>query len=282
MWRRNQITGIGWRAPLVVALVILGMVAGAVSSHALSDRAGSRQDAVSAATVVTVDAVADVVIMQGYADTNLGDTTDIWIGYDDYLTPDGEITRGLIRFDLPTIPAGNEIISATLRLYHEESWDFVNTFDTITAYGVGQSWEELSVTWNNAPSTGKAYSSMEVPDDPVHQWYELDVTELVGDWVSGSSPNHGVYLFGGGGVWCEFILAVLRQPRGRGQSAIVRAGAGDRLWLAGDAHAHADGHQYLHGNADSHELAVANGHQHVDVNRDIYTVGHAQSHCHFY
>jgi hypothetical protein len=184
-------------APVVAVLLIWFVTAGAAASSAWSDRSVV-EPVVTVADIVTVSSVADATIMQGesYAGRNLGDTIDIWVGYDDYLTPDGETTRGLIRFNVPTIPAGNEVISATLRLYHQESWDFIDTFDTITAYGVGQSWQESIVTWNNAPPVGGAYGSVEVPQSPIHAWYELDITELAEGWIRGSIPNYGVYVRG--------------------------------------------------------------------------------------
>ena len=206
MSRRGGVWSIG-RGLLPALIVLAALLAGATLA------ASASEGVTSAATLVTLDAVADATIMEGRPDTNLGDTIDMLLGYDDFHAfPYWAISRGLVRFNVPAIPPGNMVISATLRLYHIETWDFVPSFDTLTAYGVNSAWNELTVTWSNAPAIGPIYeeSSVEVPDttgceypDPGNpasrtgcDWRELNVTTLVRAWVAGSVPNHGIYLRG--------------------------------------------------------------------------------------
>ena len=201
MWHRAVRMRVGHSISILVILA-MACVAFAPESHAASPPASvSRTTAneagnVTGATLLTLEAISDTTVMQGYPTRNLGDRWDMWVGYDDYLHPDGEITRGLIRFEDPAIPPGHTIISATLRLYHYNSWDFPDTQDTITAYGVAGSWDEHTVAWGNAPAVGLPYGSVAVPRAPVYEWHELDVSDLVGGWIEGSIPNHGMYIRG--------------------------------------------------------------------------------------
>jgi len=144
---------------------------------------------------VTLYSVADACVMEGRPTYNFGSTSDMWVGYDDYLEPDGRIVRSLVRFDLSSIPAGATINSATLRLYLVGSWDYPGKTRTITTYRTGSSWSESSVTWNNKPSYAEAYGSAGVTHGS-GVWYSFDVTNLVRGWVNGTWPNYGIMLRG--------------------------------------------------------------------------------------
>lgn len=143
----------------------------------------------------TLFAAADAVVIQGYPTLNFGDTTDMWAGYDDSLNPDGRIARSLIKFDLASLPANQTITTATLRIYLVTSWDFPNTYRTITTYRVTSNWAENSITWNNAPGYGTPYGSKSIAHS-AWGWYEFDVTNLVKSWVNGTYPNYGIMLRG--------------------------------------------------------------------------------------
>jgi hypothetical protein len=144
----------------------------------------------------TFYAVADATVLQGYPTQNLGNTTDMWAGYDENLEPDGQIARSLVRFDLASLPPHQSITTATLRVYLVTSWDYPNTSRSVTTYRVTSSWSEGSVTWDDSPGyDGSAYGSRSI----VHGawgWYEFDVTNLVRAWYSGTDANYGVMLRG--------------------------------------------------------------------------------------
>jgi len=139
--------------------------------------------------------VADACVLEGYPTWNFGDTSDMWAGYDDYLEPDGKIARSLIQFDLSSIPTGTPISSASLRVYLVGSYDWPGKTRTITAYRIGSTWSESSVTWNTQPTFGEAYGSAAVTER-AWGWYSFDVTNLVRGWVNGTLPNYGVMLRG--------------------------------------------------------------------------------------
>jgi len=145
---------------------------------------------------VTLPSIADATVIEGYVDANTGDSYDMWVGYDDSLDPNARIVRGLVNFDLSSVPDGATIQNATLRIYYMGHWEFPDWVDTITAYQVQGTWQEMSVTWNNKPGFGNRYGDVDVVADGNWGWRELDVTDLVQDWVDGAYPNRGIMLRG--------------------------------------------------------------------------------------
>ena len=119
----------------------------------------------------------------------------MWVGYDEYLDPDGKTARGLIRFDLTAIPLSTSVEAAILQVYLTASWDFPGMTRTITAYRADSVWSESNVTWNIRPSHEEAYGSTSVTHG-AWGWYSFDVTDLVIGWVNGSVPNNGIILRG--------------------------------------------------------------------------------------
>jgi len=150
---------------------------------------------ISAQDQQTFYAAADATVLQGYASENLGDTVDMWAGYDEYLDPHGRIARSLVRFDISSLRPNVDITQATLMVYLGGSWDYPGTRRTITTYRITGDWSEGSVTWNNGPGYGHAYDS----SSTLHgawDWYEFDVTDLVRAWYDGAYPNQGIMLRG--------------------------------------------------------------------------------------
>lgn len=144
---------------------------------------------------ITLTVTADATILEGRPSLNAGETIDMWVGYDDSFTPPGMRMRGYLAFGTPFVPAGEEVLSAVLRVYHNASYDVPDSFDTVTAHAVTGPWEESSIMWKNAPAPGASFGSVEVAYTP-NAWYEIDVTELVRAWAAGDVPNYGIVLLG--------------------------------------------------------------------------------------
>ncbi len=139
--------------------------------------------------------VADATVLQGYSGTNFGAVLDMWVGYDNCLSPTGKISRSLVRFDLSAIPAGTSISSARLYLYLTNSCDIGERTHTATVYRITSSWSEGTVTWNSSPTFAEAYGSRSIPSR-TWGWYNFDVTNLVRGWVNGSFSNYGMMVRG--------------------------------------------------------------------------------------
>jgi hypothetical protein len=104
--------------------------------------------AASCGDPITAFADADSWIDQNSASNNFG--TDAILKVRSQAPSDN--FRALIRFALPTPPAGCIFQSATLRLYTAAS----TTGRTLQALRISGAWTESNVTWNNQPATAGA------------------------------------------------------------------------------------------------------------------------------
>ncbi len=116
-----------------------------------------------------------------------------------------ETNHVLVRFDLPSLPAGTSLLTATLELYAygAESGPAVD----VEVYPVLAAWGELEATWNDR-AAAEAWSMPGCADagtdraavpttvarlDGTGRWYGFDVTTAVQDWAAGAD-NYGVLL----------------------------------------------------------------------------------------
>jgi len=91
--------------------------------------------------------------------------------------------RSLIQFDLTEIPEGREIISAKLNLFFKnlEPNEMFHTGENASALRlITESWDEYTVTWNNAPSTTDDFQVI-LPQsiNPRQDYLNIDVTEAI-------------------------------------------------------------------------------------------------------
>lgn len=98
--------------------------------------------------------------------------------------------RSLIQWDLSALPPGAEIEAAVMGLY---CISFTGTpSGQPVFYPVAGAWDELSVTHSTDP--GHSPSPFVVASWPQPQaWFEVDVTALVQEWLSGEQGNYGIY-----------------------------------------------------------------------------------------
>ncbi|MFA4853644.1 MAG: DNRLRE domain-containing protein [Bacteroidales bacterium] len=110
------------------------------------------------------------------------------------------IGRSLIDFDLSAIPSNATIISATLSLYYHYS---TNTTGHSTLSGsnacwlkrITSSWDEMTVTWNNQPST-TTQNEVVLPAsiNDTMDYPNIDVTNLISDIYNNPSTGYGMML----------------------------------------------------------------------------------------
>ncbi|GAA2037039.1 right-handed parallel beta-helix repeat-containing protein [Polymorphospora rubra] len=93
---------------------------------------------------VTLGANADSWVLQSSASSNYG--TDSAIKVD---TKAGNNARVLVRFNLPAIPSGCQVVGAKLRMYAGS----YKTGRTLQAVPLAANWSEANVRWNNQPAT---------------------------------------------------------------------------------------------------------------------------------
>lgn len=132
----------------------------------------------------------------GYNTKNYGSTADFlataW-------TNGGNTSniRSLLQFDLSSIPSSATVTSAKLSLYYKTSASTGDHSGSNESYvrKVISSWDESTVTWDNQPSLSTAGQLMLSKSTSATQdFVDIDVTDLVRDWVAAPSSNFGLMM----------------------------------------------------------------------------------------
>jgi hypothetical protein len=106
--------------------------------------------------------------------------------------------RALLRYDLSAIPANADITGAKLYLTGNNT----ASDQVIYVYRVTAPWSEGTTTWQSWTNPGGDFDSslayaLFVPTQ-ANCALEIDLTDLVQQWVDGSLPNYGVLLYATG------------------------------------------------------------------------------------
>jgi len=108
------------------------------------------------------------------------------------------VEEGLIRFELPALPAGAQLLDAQLDLYSSYRSN-ANTLN-VDVHEVTTAWDEMGATWYlpwTYPGAGKDYEDPALTTVPVteaQRWYSFDVTAAVQHWLDAPAANHGLIL----------------------------------------------------------------------------------------
>ncbi len=154
---------------------------------------------------IQFDPIADVSI--GFhdggtsADVNYGDASHFSAFSQPAVTVVGENAGwGLMQFDLTSIPAGSEIISAEFNLiaFGDDFSSFINSghqgSNACWLSRITESWEETIVTWNTKPDITEI-GQIELPESTnPYQDYSVELTSFVQDMVDNPTSNFGVAL----------------------------------------------------------------------------------------
>jgi hypothetical protein len=135
----------------------------------------------------------------GYSNRNFGNIGDLcavsW-------TNNGNSSkiRGLIQFDLSSIPPGSIIHDARLSLYYNPNTDEGKHFkyfgnNSALLQRIIQNWDESTVTWNNQPAT-TTQNQVVIPSSTsnTQDYPNINVTKLVRDMVNNPSSSFGFML----------------------------------------------------------------------------------------
>ncbi len=152
----------------------------------------------SAAETTIQPSSADSYMNEGAKDTNYGGETYIEVSSKPSAWGNA---RGILKFDLSSIPSGSTITSVTLSLY------LYSTRGTNRTYGVHKvtkNWTESGVTWNKYDGTNNwstsggdyaATASATVTAGAVYntwvEWSDSALASDVSDFVNNSSTNFG-------------------------------------------------------------------------------------------
>ncbi|WP_047155348.1 DNRLRE domain-containing protein [Aneurinibacillus tyrosinisolvens] len=141
---------------------------------------------------------SSVPTQTGGADKDLGVGT--------YTSSAGSNTiRGLVKFDLSSIPRGSRILDANMNLWLSSIWN--TTGINVSAYEITKDWKDTTVNWNTFNGTtawatpggdvkttpAATVSGISVLTDlGVH--YAFDLTKAATGWNDSPSSNYGVLL----------------------------------------------------------------------------------------
>ena len=127
--------------------------------------------------------------------------------------------KALLRFELPSLPQGARLQSATLSLYTLQR----TTDDPLLTqvYAVGRPWSEDESSWllanagepwaqSGGEGPGADYVEPAVAvnnltDDQA--WYAWDVSDVVGTWLEAPETNQGLMYWAQGGEAVRYNLA---------------------------------------------------------------------------
>jgi len=130
-------------------------------------------------------------VLYDYRNTNYGNTTTFLSG--EQFSNAWYNQRGLIEFDLSTVPANVEIAKAKLTLNgysHQYTRPNESKF-----YRINNSWTENQVTWNNQPAVVDDSTTIYMPTSTsTSQIYKVDVRRLIDGWYRNAFPNYGIML----------------------------------------------------------------------------------------
>ncbi len=137
-------------------------------------------------------ATADAYISSQSPDYNYGNALSLFVSYS--TGPDLLHNRTLVRFALPSMPAGAVVKSAFFEAYLVRGGGSVAQ-PGIGLYRVTGNWTEGGVTWNNQPSINASPESTSAINT-VAGYKSWNVKNLAQGWVSGTISNQGLELRG--------------------------------------------------------------------------------------
>ena len=128
-------------------------------------------------------------ISQLNPNNNFGPCEELYVGQSAIPTDN---FRTLLKFDIRTIPLGNIIVKATLRLFLNEEDSSLTKALYINR--LLSNFSQNTVTWNNAPEFKHTFFSTNISDNNINNYIYINITDLVRGWYSHTIENNGILL----------------------------------------------------------------------------------------
>jgi hypothetical protein len=141
----------------------------------------------------------DTWIYRGQPTTNRG-TENGAVGYGPSDCNDAD-AKAYVKFDVSTLPAA--VTQVFLGITHPAQGTCYSNCD-LNFYGnvVTQPWNEMTLTWQNAPMEGAvAFGPVNKVAPSSQVKVEYDITSTYAGWKSGTLPNHGLVFQGDPAVY---------------------------------------------------------------------------------
>ncbi|MER6354763.1 DNRLRE domain-containing protein [Streptomyces sp. NPDC001634] len=135
----------------------------------------------------TPSQASNVMISSDGPATNYGTSWRLSVG-----TTATGASRALIKFPLPSVPAGTTITSASLNLYYDQTHTTAANAVPLEAHAATAAWDPTTATWNSANGiTGALAGTATKAAYTQDVWNSYSVTSTVQGWLNGTSPNYG-------------------------------------------------------------------------------------------
>ena len=150
---------------------------------------GLEAEAAKSYEPITFYASADSFGQSGdYADNNYGSNTYIIVKNQSGSTD----RKSYVKFNIPQF---RQIRNARLRIYCNGLW---NGASQVSAYKMSSSWQEETITYNNAPSFDNKLSTITISE--ASKYYDIDVSDYVREMCSIGEISFGLYSEDANGV----------------------------------------------------------------------------------
>ena len=135
---------------------------------------------------ITLPADQDTYLEDRHPDDNFGTNIELKVK-----AQADDRKRSLYRFNLSQIPAGANVLSATVYFYVTGSNN-----NPVNIHRVTGSWEESTATWNNSNGVFDPVPVASFTPAINNQYISANITPLVQQWINSSVPNYGLMLIG--------------------------------------------------------------------------------------
>jgi hypothetical protein len=146
-------------------------------------------------TVLQIPVLADTYVVSNQPDTNFAEDTSLYVGYN-LSGEDRGAERTLVIFDLAgRVPDNAVINNAYVELYE---YAFAPEGDEPMGNimrNLATAWSSILVTWNNHEPSWDGISEEGLVPAGIG-WQQFPLTELVREWVNGTTANNGVIIIG--------------------------------------------------------------------------------------
>lgn len=142
--------------------------------------------------IVAYSSSESTYISEFYPNSNFVSNPVLYVGQ---FTGANDKYRSLIKFDLSSLSADSNIISAVLKLFIYRN-DTPYNSKPVKIFKALSQFATSTVTYNSAPlipDTPEAVISITNEQNVYLQW---DITNLVKDWCLGTTPNNGLVIIG--------------------------------------------------------------------------------------
>lgn len=201
---------LGWlnkrvRGPLILVVLAILAVLVFLSINSINSPPALAESAPEQS--MCVEPTGDAYVDSAQPATNFGADVDL------RLTGSPNGTQIIYaQFDLGEIPAGVEIVTATLQMYME--WSELDPVPTELQAST-DAWDESTINWRNKPAAGGTYDTRNLDGSssstPGYRFW--DATKLVNDWYTGAIKNYGLIVAppAGANVFTSFASKENRQ-----------------------------------------------------------------------